>query len=1490
MVSINRGALHLLGALSSTRLTRDSNHDWPPFLFGPFKPNLRELNTLRPSRALILKFYNTRINFIPSIHQDSREKGAYTAQCLVNMSNLAGGGINTGSMSFDESESRDFGLTFGVERTRPPRPSKKPSGLKYVRDKPPSTTSKSSTVEQTREPHQLDQVSIQEQDDGPQSSYRVGPFEIFRFSTCADSFLMIVGALFAILEGAGPATMALVFGGMTNTLVSAVQNGFAPEEGGPGPAVAMQAGFLATNTTAQQQQQAVQLTASEFESTLALYSLMYVAIGMLVYLASFVQITCWQTACERQTHRIRRAFFRSILRQELAWFDKNRAGELSAKFNDDVERIRDGLGEQFSSMIKYGSSFLTGFLVGFIVSWRLTLVILACTPLLALFSAYLGRMLATSTKREQEKYAKAGALAEEVLTAVRTVFALGGQRNEIRNYSKRLSESRKMATWKYFKLSLALGCSMFVLYATYGLALYVAANLLSIQLITPGSAMTVIMSVMMGASALGNIIPPFQTFVMALSSAALVYEVVESVPTIDAYDEAGLKLSKVTANIKFEHVTFTYPTRRHAGPVIRNLSFELKQGQTVAVCGRTGSGKSTIINLLLRFYDPDEGCIYLDNCNLRDFNVAWLRSLVGIVEQEPALFDCSIMENIALGAMHESDKSYQRVLEAAKLANAHDFIIDLPEGYNTRCGDRGVQMSGGQKQRIAIARALLCDPRILLLDEATSALDSESEFIVQSALNKARQGRTTIVVAHRLSTIREADLICVMDNGFIVEMGRHEELMSNRAEYYNLVTNQVFVDGEVGGSQDSASTAHGAGKKPGQAVELLTKTARTSSISSLGSELADEDEVLSKPRDFELGETARLMGGAELSDSGQVLAKKSKKHSTTLYESINRPLKSLVELKTNEENERLQEATMRDIIKLIRPELTLLSVAILAAIVAGALLPTFALFYAQIFDTFTKTGDDLLESGEFWALMFVALAVANFITLFLRVFIMAHTIEVCMARIRSECFANILRQHVGWFDSANHSPQRLTTRLASDVPQIKAVLNARLSTFISGLATIVAALLIAFYLGWQLAILLTVALPVLLYVGYLQMRMSRGDRAQQVRRMENASRLATEAIEHVKLIQAINQERYFFDKFSKELLGPLRDSLASARRFGLIYGLSQSVIYFIYGASFRWGAYLMAREVLDPITVFRIFFSIAFTAVAVGQWGGLGGDMSRANYAIATLMRLLATQPTIDNLSRGGIKPRLKGHVTFQDVSFRYPTRPDTQVLQGLNLTIRAGQTLALVGPSGNGKSTIASMLLRFYDPDRGVVRIDNYDIRCINLNHLRQSVGLVSQEPVLFKTTIKENILYGLDKSRYSMRDVVNAARLANIDDFITSLPDGYNTQVGERGNQMSGGQKQRIAIARTMIRNPTILILDEATSALDAESEALVNQALEKASKGKTCIKIAHRLSTVRDSDQIAVIEKGQVVELGTHDELMSYGKKGHYYRLMQKQEISS
>lgn len=1313
-------------------------------------------------------------------------------------------------------------------------------------------------------------------------SVKVTPLGLYRYGNSLDRLLMVVGFIFALIDGAGPAFMSLIFGGLANNLIDTVKYGFT-NSSVP----------LSNNT----QIPGPSLTPSEFQSIIGSFSILYIALGLAIYLASSTQITCWQVVCERVVFRCRRNFLRSILRQDLTWFDEHQSGSLSAKLNDDVERIRDGIGEQTGMFIKQVSSFFAAFIIGFIVSWRLTLVILMVTPILALFSAYLGKTMATSSLREQEKYASAGAIGEELLVAVRTVFALNGQHKGIQEYKKRVMEGKTMAQTKYIKMSLSFGASFLVLYSSYGLALYVASLLISDNQLDPGSAMSVIMAVMIGANSLGNLLPPLQAITQAISSATLVYNVIDNVPPIDPYSDRGLRLSRVMASIKFEKVCFTYPTRPGV-PILSNLSFEIHQGKTVAICGRTGSGKSTIMNLLLRFYDPTSGSIYLDNCDLRDLNVSWLRSLIGIVEQEPALFDCSIHDNIALGAIRESDKSRKRVVEAAKLANADEFICSLPESYETRCGDRGVQLSGGQKQRIAIARALLGDPKILLLDEATSALDSANESIVQAALNKARQGRTTIIIAHRLSTIKEADIILVLDQGRVAEMGKHDELMEKRGDYHQLVTNQLFYDKSESDNEeedDDRSSHRGNMLYDSQAESESTGQLRQRSFSRMQSVVSNLERAISSRSDRSSKDPLIPKSGTfdqSLSTSHQSISDRRKPYTTTLYESINRPLKNSAELIEAEKIELNQKDLpgLIDLLRLMKNEMNLVIIGSIASILSGFLLPTFGVFYAQILDTLSRTGDELIQYATFWGLMFVALGFANFIALALRIYLLANTIETALARVRVECFTNILRQQVGWFDLPSHSPQRLTTRLASDAPAIKSVFNTRIGSLISGVSTIVASLLIAFYLGWKLAFLLMIFLPFLLYFNYLQMRITRSNKIQQQQRMEEASRLATEAVEHVKIIQAINKEIHFCDKFNAHLTEPLADSLSAARKFGLIYGVSQSCIYFVYAASFYWGGYLIATGQMDAITVFRVFFSVAFTAITVGQWGGIGGDYNRARESLARVLKLLKSPSSIDNLSRGGIKPKFKGSVTLRDVYFNYPSRPDMPVLQGLNLTVRPGQTVALVGPSGNGKSTIAALLLRFYDPNRGAVLIDDFDVRCINLNHLRHNVGLVSQEPCLFKASIKENILYGLDRSRYSMREIIQAAKLANIHEFISSLPLGYDTQVGDQGCQISGGQKQRIAIARTLIRNPTILILDEATSALDAENEKLVDDALIKAAKGKTCIKIAHRLSTVRDADLIAVMDQGSIVELGTHEELMSNGNKGFYYKLMQRQDISA
>ncbi|VAH14066.1 unnamed protein product [Triticum turgidum subsp. durum] len=598
------------------------------------------------------------------------------------------------------------------------------------------------------------------------------PFHrLFAFADGADAALMLVGAVGAVANGAALPLMTVLFGGLVDA--------FGGAAGGSGDVLAR-----------------VSQVSLEF---------VYLAIASAV--ASFAQVTCWMITGERQAARIRNMYLRTILRQEIAFFDMyTSTGEVVGRMSGDTVLIQDAMGEKVGKFIQLMVTFFGGFAVAFAQGWLLTLVMVATIPPLVLSGAVMSNVVARMASLGQAAYAEAAVVVEQTVGSIRTVASFTGEKKAVEKYNKSLKCAYSSGVREGLVAAIGMGTVMMLLFCGYSLGVWYGAKLILEKGYTGAQVMNVIFAVLTGSLALGQASPSMKAFAGGQAAAYKMFETINREPEIDAYSTEGRMLDDIQGDIEFRDVHFSYPTRPNE-QIFRGFSLAIQSAKTVALVGQSGSGKSTVISLIERFYDPQLGEVLIDGVNIKELQLKWIRSKIGLVSQEPALFAASIRDNIAYGKDNATD---QEIRAAAELANASKFIDKLPQGFSTSVGEHGTQLSGGQKQRIAIARAILKDPRILLLDEATSALDTESERIVQEALDRVMTNRTTVIVAHRLTTVRNADTIAVICRGSIVEKGPHHDLLRDpEGAYSQLIRLQETSRASEGASNQNKSVPFG---------------------------------------------------------------------------------------------------------------------------------------------------------------------------------------------------------------------------------------------------------------------------------------------------------------------------------------------------------------------------------------------------------------------------------------------------------------------------------------------------------------------------------------------------------------------------------------------------------------------------------------------------------------------------------------------------------
>ena len=1150
-----------------------------------------------------------------------------------------------------------------------------------------------------------------------------------------------------------------------------------------------------------------------------------VGIGLFRFGIGFVRRYFASKVAVKVDYDLRNAIYEHLQRLDFTRHDEMQTGQLVSRANTDVnilQRLLAFLPIMSSNILLFPVSL--GFMVT--ISPPLTLVALVTVPVFVWLTIHLRKVVYPSSWDASQKAAHVAGVVDEAVTGVRIVKAFGQERRELDRLVTSASDLFG-SRMRNLRLSAKRQATLATVPVLGQVAILALGGLLAIEgRLSPGSFLAFL-------TYLAQLVAPVAMFAgllvmsqMARASAERITEVLDSTPAVTERDDAT-ELPLSDGAIEFDNVTFGY---LRSEPVLSGLSFRVKPGETVAVVGGSGSGKSTIAMLLPRFYDVQDGAIRIDGVDVRDVTLTSLRRHIGVVFEDSFLFSDTIRANIAYARPDATDDEIEA---AARAAEAHGFIADLPDGYETVVGERGLSLSGGQRQRIALARAIVADPRILLLDDATSSIDAKVEHEIHESLRRLMAGRTTLVIAHRRSTLDLADRIVVVARGRVLDEGQHDELME-RCPLYRMLLSGTGEDIDtpkvapaVARPLAAAAFAAGAAGPPG-APRLLGGPGGPGGPGAFGprllgtppDDIAEAIEKLPPIRDVPDVDVAREAG-----DGGFSLR------------------------------------------QFLRPYLWPLlgGLGLVATNALAGLAGPYIIRYGIDHGVIGRDRDVLLLSVA----MFFAIAVAGRSLSWLASVHTGRTGQRLLLALRVRVFAHLQRLGLDYYDK--EMAGRVMTRMTSDIEAMNALLQTGLVTSLVHVVTFVGTAIVLFSMNARLALFVMLVVPPLVVASLIYRKHSGAayDRVRDGVAAVNAS--FQESISGIRVAQAFSRESRNAGEF-RQVADEYQEARLDSQRISSVYFpfvelMSVVATVIVLGIGDRY----VAGGSLTPgsLIAFSLYISTVFAPIQ--QLSALFDTYQQATAALRKLTDLLNTPSSIPEAQPAVDPGRLTGDLRLEQVTFRYDGAIQ-DALREVDLHISAGQSVALVGETGAGKSTIVKLLARFYDPSNGRVLVDGHPLTSLDLQAYRSQLGYVPQEAFLFGGTIRDNIAYGRPDATDD--EVEAAARAVGADAFISRLPGRYDEPVSERGRSLSAGQRQLIALARALLVDPAILLLDEATANLDLATEAKVNQAMGVVSSGRTTIVIAHRLATAHRAERIVVIDQGRVVEDGAPDALLAAG----------------
>ncbi|WP_419995224.1 ABC transporter ATP-binding protein [Streptomyces boninensis] len=1183
---------------------------------------------------------------------------------------------------------------------------------------------------------------------------------------------------------------------------------------------------------------------------LAPWATLMIIAGIAVYALTYVRRYYGGRLALDVQHDLRTEMYDAITRLDGRRQDELSTGQVVGRGTTDLQLIQ-GLLFMIPMMIGNVLLFAVSLVVMFVLSPLLTVVALAVAPLLWWIASRSRVRLFPATWYAQQQAAAVASVVDGAVGGVRVVKGFGQEEQETGKLRK-ISRELFAARLRTVKLN-----------ARYTPALQAVPSLGQVGMLALGGWMATRGQVTLGtfvafSTYLAQLVGPVRMLAMMLTvgqqaraGVERVYELIDTEPEVEQRPDAQALPADAEPVVEFEDVTFGYDAEH---PVLRDFSLTIEPGETVAVVGASGSGKSTLSLLIPRYYDVSAGAVRVGGHDVRSLTLESLRGAIGLVPENSFLFSESIRDNIAYGRPDASD---EEIRAAARAAQADGFIGEMAEGYETVVGEQGLTLSGGQRQRIALARAILTDPRVLLLDDATSAVDARVEHEIHEALRGVMAGRTTLLIAHRQSTLALADRIAVVEAGRLVDVGTHEELEGRCELYRRLLTHPdelANVEADPAGlsarpalevTARSAVRGSGANSLPEPTPELWIRPDRTKT--KPGAEGAPAAEGF-----------AGMLASAPASED--LLAKVAALPPATEKPGIDedqaaRPEKSY---------------GLRRLLNGFGAPLAIALLFVALDAVAGLALPI-------LIRHGIDEGVQQLALGAVWAAAGLALVIvtAQWGAQVAAARLTGRTGERVLYALRVKIFAQLQRLGLDYYE--HNLTGKIMTRMTTDVDALSSFLQTGLVTAVVSLLTFFGILVALLVIDVQLALVVFATLPPLIIGTYFFRKQSVKAYELARERVSVVNGDLQESVAGLRIVQAFRRETGGAERFAERSDGYRQARTRGQWLISIYFPFVQLLAtiaatgVLIVGAGRVGDGTLTAGALVAYLLYIDLFFA------PVQQLSQVFDGYQQAAVSLKRIQELLREETSTP--APADPKPvgdRLRGEVTFDGVDFAYGD--GTDALVGVDLHIPAGQTVAFVGETGAGKSTLVKLAARFYDPTAGAVRADGTDLRELDLTGYRHRLGVVPQESYLFAGTVRDAIAYGRPDATDA--EVEAAARAVGAHDMVASLSDGYLHEVAERGRNLSAGQRQLIALARAELTDPDILLLDEATAALDLATEALVNQATDRLAGRRTTLVVAHRLTTAARADRVVVLDHGRVAEDGSHDELLAHN--GRYAEL--------